>query len=90
MSLREEKFLALASIDYEGVSSDDLKKLFKASLELGMHGLCSSPYEEGQEPGDTLSEGQIRRRLEIMRPYTKWIRSFSCTDGNSFVLMYGW
>ncbi|MCL4164845.1 UNVERIFIED_CONTAM: hypothetical protein GTU68_049729 [Idotea baltica] len=50
-----------------------------------MHGLCSSPYEEGQEPGDRLSEAQIRRRLEIMKPYTKWIRSFSCTEGNELI-----
>ncbi len=85
MSLREEKFLALASIDYHGLSIEDLRKLFRKSLELGMHGLCSSPYEEGQKPGDQLSEVQIRRRLEIMRPYTKWIRSFSCTDGNEMI-----
>jgi exo-beta-1,3-glucanase (GH17 family) len=85
MSLREEKFLALASIDYYGMSNEDLKKVFRKSLELGMHGLCSSPYEEGQKPGDQLSEAQIRRRLEIMRPYTKWIRSFSCTDGNEMI-----
>lgn len=85
MSLRKEKFLALASIDYEGMSIDDLRKLFRKTLKSGMHGLCSSPYEEGQEPGDQLTETQIRRRLEIMKPYTKWIRSFSCTEGNELI-----
>ena len=85
MSLRKEKFLALASIDYEGMSIDDLRKLFRKTLKSGMHGLCSSPYEEGQEPGDQLTEAQIRRRLEIMKPYTKWIRSFSCTEGNELI-----
>ena len=50
-----------------------------------MHGLCSSPYQEGQQLGDQLSEEQVRRRLEIMRPYTKWIRTFSCTEGNEMI-----
>jgi exo-beta-1,3-glucanase (GH17 family) len=85
MSLRKEKFFALASIDYAGMALDDLKDLFRESLKKGMHGLCSSPYEEGQEPGDILSEEQIRRRLEILKPYTSWIRSFSCTDGNELI-----
>jgi glucan 1,3-beta-glucosidase len=85
MSLRKEKFLALASIDYQGMSIEDLRTLFRKTLESGMHGLCSSPYEEGQEPGDQLSEEQIRRRLEIMKPYTGWIRTFSCTDGNELI-----
>jgi exo-beta-1,3-glucanase (GH17 family) len=44
-----------------------------------------SPYEEGQEPGDTLTEEQIRRRLKILQPHTKWIRSFSCTEGNELI-----
>lgn len=85
MSIRIEKKLALANIDFANKSSDDLKALFREVLESGMHGLCSSPYEEGQEPGDQLSEKQIRRRLEIMKPYTKWIRSFSCTEGNEMI-----
>jgi exo-beta-1,3-glucanase (GH17 family) len=50
-----------------------------------MHGLCFSPYEEGQKPGDQLTEKQIRRRMKIIKPYTKWIRSFSCTDGNEAI-----
>lgn len=85
MSIRQEKFLALASIDYAGMPLDDLRALFRKALKSGMHGICSSPYEEGQEPGDQLSEAQIRRRLEIIKPYTKWIRSFSCTDGNELI-----
>ena len=85
MSRRGEKFLALANEHYVGKSIDELKSLFRQVLASGMHGLCSSPYEEGQKPGDQLSEGQIRRRLEIMRPYTKWIRSFSCTEGNEMI-----
>lgn len=85
MSIRSEKFLALASVDYAGMSIEDLRALFSKYLEAGMHGLCFSPYEEGQQPGDRLSEAQIRRRMEIIKPYTEWIRSFSCTDGNELI-----
>ena len=87
MSVREEKFLALANIDFNGKSKEDLKLLYREVLKNGMHGLCSSPYEDGQKPGDTLNEKQIRRRLEIIKPYTKWIRSFSCTEGNEMIPM---
>ncbi len=85
MSLREEKFLALASIDYAGKSIEDLRVLFRKTLNAGMHGLCFSPYEEGQQPGDQLSEAQIRRRIEVIKPYTNWVRSFSCTEGNELI-----
>ncbi len=85
MSRRGEKFLALASLDFYGKSFDELKALWKETLESGMHGLCFSPYDEGQEPGDQLSEEQIRRRLEIIQPYTNWVRSFSCTEGNELI-----
>ena len=85
MSIRSEKFLALASVDYAGMSIEDLRALFNDYLEAGMHGLCFSPYEEGQQPGDQLSETQIRRRMEIIQPYTKWLRSFSCTEGNELI-----
>ena len=85
MSVREEKFFALASIDYADKNIDELKEVYKQTLKSGTHGLCFSPYEEGQEPGDQLSENQIRRRIEIIKPYTKWIRSFSCTEGNELI-----
>lgn len=85
MSIRKEKFLALASIDYADKNIDELRKLFREVLKQGMHGLCFSPYEEGQEPGDQLSESQIRRRLELIQPYTKWVRSFSTTEGNELI-----
>lgn len=85
MSVRKEKFLALTSVDYDDTSLDGLKRAFKKTLENGVHGLCFSPYEEGQKPGDQLSEDQIRRRLEIIKPYTDWVRSFSCTEGNELI-----
>ena len=85
MSVREEKFFALATIQFANKSIEDLKILHRETLKQGMHGLCFSPYIEGQEPGDTLSEKQIRKRIEIIQPFTKWIRSFSCTEGNELI-----
>jgi exo-beta-1,3-glucanase (GH17 family) len=85
MSLRIENLMSLTGVDYTGKSKEELEKLFKKTLNQGMHGLCFSPYEEGQEPGDQITEEQIRRRMKIIQPYTKWIRSFSCTDGNELI-----
>ncbi|MDM9632600.1 glycosyl hydrolase family 17 protein [Robiginitalea aurantiaca] len=82
MSYRRDKRLALAATDLTGITGESLKEMAREVLAMGMHGLCFSPYEEGQKPGDHISEDQIRRRMEIIRPYTKWIRSFSCTEGN--------
>jgi sugar (glycoside-pentoside-hexuronide) transporter len=55
---------------------------FRSRMSAGVHGLCFSPYLEGQSPGSIITESQIRARLEIIRPHTRWIRSFSCTDGH--------
>ena len=57
---------------------DEFQKVFQA----GVHGFCFSPYLEGQSPGSQVHADQIRARLEIIRPYTHWIRTFSCTDGH--------
>ena len=61
---------------------DALASEFAATMQRGVHGLCFSPYLEGQQPGDPIGEAQIRDRLKIMRPHARWIRSFSCTDGH--------
>ena len=60
----------------------DLGGEFSAALHAGVHGLCFSPYLEGQGPGSIVRESQIRARLGIIRPYTRWVRSFSCTEGH--------
>lgn len=74
--------LSLAGENLSNKSTKELEMLFKEVLQSGMHGIGFSPYEEGQKPGDQITEEQIRRRMEIIKPYTKWIRSFSCTEGN--------
>lgn len=72
-------------VDYSTQSSEQLIDLFSQVLKTGMHGLCFSLYEDGQKPGDTITEEQVRRRMKIIAPYTKWVRSFSCIEGNEFI-----
>ena len=55
---------------------------FRGVLDAGVHGFCFSPYLEGQSPGSPVSAAQIKARLEVIRPYTRWVRTFSCTDGH--------
>ncbi|HOO99350.1 MAG TPA: glycosyl hydrolase family 17 protein [Bacteroidales bacterium] len=85
MSFRSDKLLSLLGEDLSGKSTDDLKALFRKYLENGIHGLCFSSYLKGQAPGSIISEGQIRSRIEIIKPYTGWIRTFSCTDGGELI-----
>lgn len=85
MSTKAEKILSLAGVSFEGATAESLRQLFRKVLNAGMYGIGFSAYTEGQKPGDILSEAQIRRRMEIIRPYTKWVRSFSCTEGNELI-----
>lgn len=84
MGKRLERRLSLTGIDHS-TSIEDLRKISREILENGMHGICFSMYEDGQEPGDIISEDQIRRRIEILSPHTEWVRSFSCIEGNELV-----
>lgn len=85
MSRREEKFLALADLSFKDKSVKGLQESCKELLKQGVYGLCFSPYVEEQKPGDILTEEQIRRRIKVIQPYTNWIRSFSCTEGNELI-----
>jgi len=64
-----------------------LEKRVKDILSNKISGISFSPYLEGQDPGEKsiISEQQIADRLEIIRPYTRWIRTFSTTLGNEQV-----
>ena len=48
-----------------------------------VHGFNFSPYIDGQSPnlGAQVSEAQLRTRMEIVRPYTEWVRTFGCSNG---------
>ncbi|TAE81488.1 MAG: glycosyl hydrolase [Bacteroidetes bacterium] len=71
--------------DYSKKSEAELETLFATQFNSGLNGLCFSPYVEGQKAGDILSKEQIRRRLELIAPHTKWIRTFSATEGNELI-----
>lgn len=89
MSFNKDKLLSLrperGNSFIVGESEETLKDLFHEILQNGVHGFCFSLYEDGQKPGDAITEEQVRRRMKILQPHTKWIRSFSCTDGNELI-----
>jgi exo-beta-1,3-glucanase (GH17 family) len=62
-----------------------LEERWRNTLNNGMHGLCFSMYEDGQGPGNEISEAQVDRRMQIIKPHTKWVRSFSCIEGNEHI-----
>ena len=68
--------------DFSSKTDAELKALFLKTLNNGLHGLCFSPYLEGQNIGDQLSKSQIYKRMDVIAPYSQWVRSFSCTEGN--------
>jgi exo-beta-1,3-glucanase (GH17 family) len=85
MSYRKEKFMSLAGGASLSMSTDELKEMARKLLDAGIHGICFSAYDEGQSPGDQLTDRQIRRKLEILKPHVKWVRTFSCTEGNELI-----
>ena len=92
MSFRKEKYLGFTEsilspqTDFVGSSSnEDIRSLFRETLDGGVHGFCFSIYEEGQKPGDIISAEQVRKRMQILKPYAAWVRSFSCVEGNELV-----
>ena len=74
--------MALAGKDFSTTSIAELASIFRKILEQKIHGITFSPYTEGQGPGTKIGEQQIHERLQIIRPYVNWVRSFSCTEGN--------
>ncbi len=92
MSYRPDQFLSFKeSKKFPGArflaekTDEDIKNLFLEILYGGIHGFCFSLYEDGQKPGDVIAEGQIRRRMQVLKPHTGWIRSFSCIEGNELI-----
>jgi len=85
MSFRSENLMSLVGEDYSNATKDDLLDLFNKYLDQGIHGICFSSYLENQGPGTLISAEQIRNRIEIIKPYIKWIRTFSCTDGGELI-----
>ena len=65
----------------------ELESKVQHILKGKISGISFSPYMEGQDPSEKslISEQQIADRLEVIRPYTEWIRTFSTTQGNEEV-----
>ena len=85
MSSKYYPYQSLTGINLADYSLDELKALVRSLLERKIHGVCFSPYVEGQGPGTQIGEAQIRERLAIVQPYVHWVRTFSCTDGNELI-----
>jgi glycoside/pentoside/hexuronide:cation symporter, GPH family len=68
-----------------GVSSAEVRSLYAEQLQRGLHGLCFSAYTQGQRAGDQLSEAQVRRRIGLIAPHTRWVRSFASTEGHELI-----
>jgi len=73
--------------DYSIYSKEELSEMMSEILHKKVNGISFSPYLDDQDPStkSKISQKQIADRLEIIRPYTKWIRTFSCTNGNEEV-----
>lgn len=93
MSYREESYykykgysqIATQGIDTSKLSIEELRSLWHKTMQDGFHGICFSMYEDGQNPGDDISFEQVERRVKILQPFVKGIRSFSCIEGNEHV-----
>lgn len=70
------------------MTEQQVKEMFAFQLKKGVHGLCFSPYLEGQDAGDILIESETKTRVEIVAPHTQWLRSFSTTAGHENIPSY--
>jgi exo-beta-1,3-glucanase (GH17 family) len=77
--------MSLAGVDVSGLSREELRSIVRKILEAKIHGISFSPYVEGQGPGTELGEAQIVERLQVIAPYVRWVRSFSCTEGHELI-----
>lgn len=77
--------MSLAGVDYSNAQKEDLSALFNKYLNNGIHGICFSSYVDGQSPGTLINREQIQKRIDIIKPNVKWVRTFSCTDGNELI-----
>jgi glucan 1,3-beta-glucosidase len=85
LSRSGSKHRLLSGIDISDLSKADLESAFLKLLKQGIHGISFSAYLENQSPGSIISEEQIEARMKIIKPYVKWVRSFSCVDGNEHI-----
>jgi exo-beta-1,3-glucanase (GH17 family) len=82
---REHSQHRLSGRDLAKSSKSELDTMFTEILNNGIYGISFSVYLEDQSPGSQVSEEQIEARMKIIQPYVKWVRSFSCIDGNELI-----
>ena len=85
MGILHRRQTTLAGINVAAMSEEELRRLVRELLDEKVHGICFSPYVEGQGPGTQISADQIRERLAFIQPHCQWIRSFSCSEGNELI-----
>lgn len=74
----------VAALDAAGNESDpSVQDCETTHSTYRLHGLNFSPYIDGQDPNlrSQVTEAQLRQRMEMIAPYTEWIRTFGCGDG---------
>lgn len=85
MSSNGYNYMSLTGMNVLQKSEKELRDLTRTILDQKIHGISFSPYIEGQGPGTEITADQIEARLDIIADNVKWIRSFSCTDGNQLI-----
>jgi glycoside/pentoside/hexuronide:cation symporter, GPH family len=68
-----------------GKTTPEIRSLYAEQFAGGMYGLCFSAYGEGQRAGDQLQAAQVARRIDLIAPHTRWVRSFACTEGHEVI-----
>ena len=68
-----------------GKTTDEIRALYAEQFARGSYGLCFSAYGEGQRAGDQLQAAQVSRRIDLIAPQTRWVRSFACTEGHEVI-----
>ncbi len=68
-----------------GKTPEQIRALYAEQFDAGLYGLCFSAYAQGQRAGDRISPAQVQRRLDVIAPHTRWVRSFACTEGHEMI-----
>lgn len=68
-----------------GKTAGEIRALYAEQFERGLYGLCFSAYAAGQKAGDPLLAADVGRRIDLIAPHTRWVRSFACTEGHEAI-----
>ncbi len=68
-----------------GKTAGELRALHAEQLERGLYGMSFSAYAENQRAGDQLLASNVSRRIDLIAPHTRWVRSFACTEGHEAI-----